>query len=181
MNQTVLKRITSNRKRLLGFGVLSLILGIVGIFMSSTMTITSIFIFGIFMLSIGLIFLVEAFSAPKWKGKLFNLLISLLYVFTGIIMMIEPTAAAVWFTFIIAAVLIGIGSIRIIIGFQVKGELVGWGWISSLGLLNIILGVMIYAQWPESGLWVIGLFISIDLIMQGINSIILAQEIKEVQ
>jgi uncharacterized membrane protein HdeD (DUF308 family) len=70
---------------------------------------------------------------------------------------------------------------RIIAGFQVKGELDGWGWMVFAGILNIILGLLIYAQWPASGLWVIGLFISIELIIQGINAIVLSREIKKIQ
>lgn len=43
----------------------------------------------------------------------------------------------------------------------------GWGWQIIDGIITFILGVLVLAQWPVSGLWVIGLFIGIDLIFYG--------------
>lgn len=181
VKELVSSEVTRNRKRLMGFGTLSLIFGIVGIFMSTTLTITSVFIFGVFVVVIGFIFLIEAFSAPQWKGRLLNFLLAILYIIAGIIMVLDPSATAVWFTLFIAAFLIIIGGMRIITGFKMKDDIDNWGWIIFSGLLTILLGVMIYAQWPESGLWVIGLFISVELIMQGINTILLSKDVKKVQ
>lgn len=173
--------VTRNRKRLMGFGILSLLLGIVGTFMSVTMTMASILILGIFVIVIGVLLLIESFSAPEWKGKLGNLALSILYVIAGLVIVAYPGTSAVWFTLFLAAFLIAIGIMRIVTGFQVKDELAGWGWMVFGGMLNIILGIMIYADWPVSGLWVIGLFISIELIIQGINTIVLSREVKKAQ
>lgn len=174
-------KVTHNRKRLMGYGILSLLLGVAGMFMNVTATLTSIFVLGVFLTIIGLILMVETFSAPDWKGKLFNLLIAVLYVIAGVVTVANPTASAVWFTFFMAGFFILTGTMRIIMGFQAKNEINSWGWIAFSGFLNIVLGIMIYAEWPESGLWVIGLFVSIELIIQGVSSILLSREIKRVQ
>ncbi|MBE8233040.1 MAG: hypothetical protein HAW67_04835 [Endozoicomonadaceae bacterium] len=63
--------------------------------------------------------------------------------------------------------------------FQIKDRSSGWGWVAFGGVINIILGVMVYQQWPASGLWVIGMFISIELIIQGINAITLSRIEKD--
>ena len=42
-----------------------------------------------------------------------------------------------------------------------------WGWPLASGILNVLLGLLIWAQWPLSGLWVIGLFVGIELIFSG--------------
>jgi uncharacterized membrane protein HdeD (DUF308 family) len=34
-------------------------------------------------------------------------------------------------------------------------------------LVTLVLGCMIFAQWPEASLWVIGLFVGIDLLIYG--------------
>ena len=57
----------------------------------------------------------------------------------------------------------------------------GWLWVAFGGILNIVLGVLVYIQWPNSGLWVIGMFISVELIIHGINAITLSSIVKEVQ
>lgn len=179
--QEISGAVTKNRKRLLGFGILSLIFGIVGTFMSFTMTMTSMIFFGILIVIGGFIFLVESFSAPEWKGKLLNLFIAILYIIAGGIMIANPAGSAVWFTLFIAAFLIVVGMMRIVMGFQIKDEISEWGWMVFGGTLSIILGILIYAQWPASGLWVIGLFISIELMVQGVNAIVLSRVIKQGQ
>jgi len=62
--------------------------------------------------------------------------------------------------------------------FQLIGSawvaLPGWGWQALDGLIALVLGLLVLAQWPASGLWVIGLFIGIDLIFYGAAWIALA-------
>ena len=98
----------------------------------------------------------------------------MLYIVAGLIMILYPGASAVWFTAFIAAFLLVSGIFRIIMGFQVRSEVKGWGWIVFGGAASIVLALVIYAQWPVSGLWVIGLFIAIEMIMQGISMISIA-------
>jgi len=173
--------VTQNRKRLMGYGIISLIFGFIGLYMSTLMTISTILVIGIFMLLIGIVFSVEAFSAPRWKGKLLNLLLSVLYIGAGIVTVMNPLSSAVWFTLFLAVFLAMIGILRIIMAFQIKNKTRGWAWVLFGGLLNIMLGVLVYMGWPESGLWVIGMFISIELIIHGFNAIVLSRIVKERQ
>ena len=61
--------VTRDRKRLMGYGILSIIFGFIGLYMSTVMTMTTILILGIFMIVVGVVFLVEAFSSPDWQGN----------------------------------------------------------------------------------------------------------------
>jgi len=173
--------VTKNRKRLMGYGILSVIFGFIGLYMSTMMTITTVLIFGVFMLILGIVFIVESFSSPDWQGKLLNLGLSVLYTGAGVVTIINPIGAAVWFTLFLAIFLALIGVIRIIMAFQVKDQTRAWSWIAFGGLLNIILGLLVYNGWPETGLWVIGMFISIELIIHGFNAIVLSRIVKETQ
>ncbi len=42
------------------------------------------------------------------------------------------------------------------------------------GIITLILGILVWAQWPVSGLWIIGLFIGIHLIFAGWTQVMLA-------
>ena len=55
----------------------------------------------------------------------------------------------------------------------------GWGWVLLSGLITFILGIMIKSQWPVTGLWVIGLFIGIDLIFSGWSYVMLSMAAKK--
>jgi uncharacterized membrane protein HdeD (DUF308 family) len=173
--------VTQNRKRLMGYGILSIILGFIGIYLSTAMTMTTILFMGIFLIIIGIIFLIETFSAPDWKGKFLNLALSILYVGGGVVTVLNPVSTAIWFTLFLAVFLTMIGVLRIIMAFQIKDRTDAWSWIAFGGLLNIILGVLVYMQWPASGLWVIGLFISIELIIHGFNAMILSRIARKTQ
>ncbi len=173
--------VTKNRKRLMGYGILSVIFGFIGLYMSTMMTITTILILGIFILIVGIVFLVESFSAPDWQGKLLNLGLSILYIGAGVVTITNPVGAAVWFTLFLAIFLAMIGLLRIIMAFQIKSQTRAWAWVAFGGVLNILLGVLVYMGWPESGLWVIGMFISIELIIHGFNAIVLSRIVKKTQ
>ena len=59
------------------------------------------------------------------------------------------------------------------IAFQSKPAS-GWWWPLVAGIGSLALGAMLYAQWPVSGLWVIGLFVAIEMIMNGWSYIVIA-------
>jgi uncharacterized membrane protein HdeD (DUF308 family) len=50
--------------------------------------------------------------------------------------------------------------------FQMKG-MPGWVWTLIGGIAAIVLGIMIMNKWPVSDLWVIGMFVAIELIFNG--------------
>ena len=56
-----------------------------------------------------------------------------------------------------------------------------WGWILAGGVINLILGILIWQQWPEAAFWVIGLFVGIDLIFTGWTWVILSLAIKNLK
>jgi uncharacterized membrane protein HdeD (DUF308 family) len=84
----------------------------------------------------------------------------------------QPKEGAIQLTLIIALFLIVSGIFRIV--FAVVERFTGWGWVLLNGAVTLFLGMLIYKQWPLSGLWVIGLFIGIDLIFNGWAWIMLA-------
>jgi uncharacterized membrane protein HdeD (DUF308 family) len=102
----------------------------------------------------------------------------LVYIVAGIVMVMNQGASAVWFTMFIAALLLASGIFRIVIGFQIRGEVKGWGWTVFGDVASIVLAFMSFAQWPYSGLWVIGLFVAIEMIMQGTSMISIAMAAK---
>jgi uncharacterized membrane protein HdeD (DUF308 family) len=88
-------------------------------------------------------------------------------------MVLHPAMASLSLTLIIAYALIAIGVLRGIMAFQIRPSK-GWWWPLFSGLISVALGVLILMEWPESGLWVIGLFIAIELIFNGWSYIFVA-------
>jgi uncharacterized membrane protein HdeD (DUF308 family) len=170
MTETVLKEATGEIRKhwgwLMFFGIVFVIMGMLGLGMSTLLTLTSVLFFGVMILVAGGLQLVDAFKAHGWKSILAYVLIALLYIAAGIMIIVDPLAASAWLTLAIASILIAVGILRIIMGFQMNPAR-GWGWPVFSGVISILLGIMIISRWPVSGLWVIGLFVAIELIMQG--------------
>src|SRR5208282_5184536 len=58
-------------------------------------------------------------------------------------------------------------------------HLSGWGWQALGGIVTAIMGGLILADWPISGLWVIGLFVGIEVIFYGLDWIRVALELHK--
>lgn len=161
------------------FLVLGIVLVALGLAMISSAYYTTIFsvvFLGALLLAAGFVQIVQAFMAHKWSGLFFSLLIGILYLVVGFFCVTKPTQAAVALTFWLAAFFFIAGLFRMISAAILRFE--NWGWVFFNGLITFILGVMIYSEWPISGLWVIGLFLGIDIILSGWTWIMLALSCK---
>jgi len=176
--QQVAGEVRANWGWLMIMGIALTVLGVVGLYMSGVLTVASLWWFGALAIAGGVLTLVDAFRAEDWKAKLWEMLIAFLYIAAGIVMMMHPGASAVWFTLFIAVFLFASGIFRIVIGFQIRQQVKGWGWTVFGGAASIVLAFMIMAQWPLSGLWVIGMFVAIEMIMQGTSMISIAWAAK---
>jgi uncharacterized membrane protein HdeD (DUF308 family) len=153
-------------------------LGIAGTYMTGVLTLVSVLYIGIMVLAGGILVLIDAFKAEGWKAKLMQILIALAYVVAGLVMIVNPAGSAVWFTLFIAGFLLTSGVFRIVMGFQIRGEVNGWVFTVLGGIASLVLAVMIFSQWPVSGLWVIGLFAAIEMLIQGLSMISIAMAAK---
>lgn len=158
-------------------GVLLLLLGFAAIGFSFYTTLFSVFILGIFLLSAGVVQVVQAFLARKWTGFFLSLILGILYLIVGFFCATKPAVAAVSLTLWIAAFCFLAGLFRMIVSLIMQSE--KWGWLFFNGLVTFILGIMIYSEWPFSGLWIIGLFVGIDMILSGWSWILLSLAARE--
>lgn len=164
---------------MMALGILFLILGTIGLGMELFLTIASVLFFGVLLLIGGGFQLVHAFIFCKgWKGILSHAVNALLYIAVGAVIVNNPAVASALITLIIGVGLVVVGIIRAISALQHRGAY-AWTWTLFSGILSILIGFMIMASWPASGLWVIGLFIAIEMIIAGWSYILFALSIKK--
>jgi uncharacterized membrane protein HdeD (DUF308 family) len=158
---------------LLALGVLLIVLGTVGLWMSFAMTLATVIMFGALLMVGGVFQLLNAFQFKGWKSVLWHVLIALLYIAAGIVIFTDPVFASLSLTIALAWILIVVGLLRILMALQLR-PVSGWGWTLISGVISILLGAMILTQWPTSGFWVIGLFVAIEMIVNGWSSVFIA-------
>jgi len=170
---TVLGELKKKWRWLLALGILLILLGTVGLWMSFAMTLATVTVFGAFLIVGGVFQVANAFQLKGWKSVLWHVVIALLYIVAGIVIFTDPLLASMALTMVLAGLLIAVGIMRIVIALQLRPAS-GWGWPFVSGLVSILLGGMILVQWPVSGFWVIGLFVAIEMIMNGWSSVFVA-------
>jgi uncharacterized membrane protein HdeD (DUF308 family) len=158
---------------LLALGILMIILGVIAMAAPVVATIAVQFLLGWLLVISGIAEGIHAFMAQGWRGFLFELLSAVLYLGVGIVLLVAPLEGALALTFVLAVFLLVEGIFKIITALRVRDHR-GWGWLLASGIVSVILGVLIWAQWPASGLWVIGLLVAIQLLFTGWSLVMLA-------
>lgn len=147
-------------------GIAMLICGGIAIGNLVLATLVSIYWVGALMLVAGIVEIVHAFGVKTWGRFFYWLLSGILYALAGVFAFINPLLATAVLTFLLAIALIASGVLRIFIGFGQRGEK-GWGWIVAAGVVTALAGVVIAIHWPVNSLWILGMFLAVDLIFQG--------------
>jgi uncharacterized membrane protein HdeD (DUF308 family) len=163
---------------LLILGIALVIVGCLAIGSSFIATLTTVIVLGILFLAGGIVDIVSAFWAHCWRGFWLSLLAGILYVVLGFLLIQHPVAMAAGFTLVLAAAFMVGGLFRII--SALVDHFHGWGWILLNGVVTLVLGIMIWRQWPDSALWVIGLFVGIDMVFAGWSWIMMALAVRSV-
>ncbi|WP_406697366.1 HdeD family acid-resistance protein [Singulisphaera sp. Ch08] len=110
---------------------------------------------------------IGAFWCRGWSGFFFHLLSGVLSIVVGILFLRSPIGALLALTLLLACLLIVGGIFKVIVALSFR--FAAWGWPLVSGIIDVILGVMIWQEWPASALWVIGLFMGISLVFRGFN------------
>lgn len=165
---------------LLAVGILSVILGTVGLGMTWMLTLASVVYFGVLLIVIGVAQLLQTFKAAGWRSTFLQILIGLLYLAAGIMVVSRPLLASLTLTWALGFALIVVGVMRIVVGVQHRGTS-GWGAGLVGGIITLLLGLLILAKWPSDALWVIGLFLAIELIVNGYTQILVALAARRVR
>jgi uncharacterized membrane protein HdeD (DUF308 family) len=167
-----IEEVRAHRTWFLILGIALIILGSIAIGSAELMTVASILIFGWLLIFAGLFEIVHGFARRAWGGFIINLMGGLLYTVTGLLMISHPGIAAITLTLMIAMLLIVAGTFRLFVAFSTSIH--HRGWLILNGAISLILGFCILDSWPVSGLWVIGMFIGIDMIFDGWTEVMLA-------
>jgi uncharacterized membrane protein HdeD (DUF308 family) len=150
-----------------GFGVLLVLLGLYALANLAVATVASIYLYAIFLIVAGVAQIIHAFRTRSGAMMAFWALAGLLYALAGLVALFNPVMASVVFTLMLGILLIVVGVLRLITAFDARGGMHS-GWIAVGGVITLLLGLMITFAWPGNSLAIIGLFLGIDLLYQGI-------------
>lgn len=149
----------------LALGIVQVVVGTLAILMSFEATFATVVTIGVLALVGAGAQLVSVSTSRRWEGVVAHLLIAVLYAVFGLMALVRPELTAATLTLLLAVMLTVGGVFRILMAASARYP--DWGWAVLGGAVSVLLGAMIWRAWPEVSLWLIGLFVGIDLIVIG--------------
>ena len=177
-----------NRGWTLSLGILMVVLGVIGLGMTYSIAVAVVFWCGIFAMISGIGHIVDAIYHRAWQGVVWHIVVGVVFISIGIALTMMPSASAFWLTKFIALGLVLNGASRLVLLFQIRENRVLQVLLLVFSAVSIGLGVYVYtlvaspdpevfataeahADWARSWKWVIGFFVAIELLTEGLSLI----------
>jgi uncharacterized membrane protein HdeD (DUF308 family) len=157
---------------LIGLGIALVILGFLAVGAPLVTGVAVAITVGFFVVVTGILEVVMAFKAQSWGKGILSAILGALSIVAGALMIAHPLMGLGFLTILVAAYFLVHGFFEIIEAFQLRPA-PGWGWELFSGILTLILGILIWRQWPVSGAWAIGVLVGIHVLMSGWAAIML--------
>jgi len=175
MNQLVVFELDvdkSLRRRLRITGIGLLLIGLVGIVLPQALTFTLSLLVGGLLAAAGAVSLYLA--AGGYRNSLLAWLRSFVLLAMGLLIALHPTigAATLGLILILYFLFSAFGALMLALAMR---PLPGWGWMLFNSLLSLALAIVFIVGWPFQAKWLVGLFVGINLVFDGLSLLMLAR------
>ena len=166
-----------NRGWLITFGIIAMVAGLAAIAYSFLATLVSVIFLAWLLIFAGMLEVVYSIRHRERGHLILYLLEGILTMVIGALLLQSPERGAIVLTLLLAAYFVLAGIFRIIGALALR--LPHWGWILASGIISLGLGIVVWGGWPTTGLWVIGLFIGINMFFSGFARLMLALALRQ--
>ncbi|MBF2008118.1 MAG: HdeD family acid-resistance protein [Chlorogloeopsis fritschii C42_A2020_084] len=154
-------------------GVILIVLGIAAIAAPAVSTIFAETWIAAILASAGVSKLIYAFQTRDRGGFIWKLLLSGLYIGTGVMLFVYPLTGVLTLTLLLGSFLLTEGIFELILAFRLRPQQ-NWTWVLGDGIITLLLGAMIWFQWPFNARWLIGTLVGASVLFTGISRVMLS-------
>ncbi|MCP4320074.1 MAG: HdeD family acid-resistance protein [Hyphomicrobiales bacterium] len=165
--EQALEKLKASWGWLIAIGIVSLIGGFLCFANPFAATITVDYIAAFIFMLVGIGQIVQAFSVRGSGGFLWTLAVGILSLLVGVMLVGNPIAGAASLTVLVGILLFFLGAAKIAFSMSMRPAS-GWGWVTVSGIFSIVLGVLIFAEFPWAAATVLGLFLGVELTFNGV-------------
>jgi uncharacterized membrane protein HdeD (DUF308 family) len=126
----------------------------------------------------GSIHVILAFRAHGAGSMIWKLLVGVAYVCFGIYLILHPVLAVASLTLILASLFLIEGVLDIVLFVKMR-SVGGSIWVLTDGIITLVLGLLIYLQWPSSSAWAIGTLVGISMIISGVTRVMMSLAVRK--
>ncbi len=157
----------------IALSILMLLVGILAIVIPPAAGIAVLIVVAWLLMFSGAAHLVFAWHTRSTGGFIWELLLGLLYIFTGVYAWLHPIAGLASLTLVLAVYLFIEGILEFVLSFRLR-PMPGANWLLVDGVVTLILAILIWRSWPSSSEWVIGTLVGISMIFSGTSRLALS-------
>ncbi len=147
-------------------GIIAIIAGVLALLSPLVAGLSIAIAIGVLIIASGVSRLFLAFKMGSFGHGLLVFLIGALSIVIGGYMLLRPGMALATITLVLAAYFIVDGFFEIIWAIRLR-PIKGWGWTLFSGIVALALGIMIWRQFPLSGVWAVGTLAGIHMVFGG--------------
>ncbi|HME37208.1 MAG TPA: DUF308 domain-containing protein [Candidatus Sulfotelmatobacter sp.] len=160
------------------WGVLLIIFGVVAIASPFLAAVAVNILIAWLIVLAGVVHIMLGVRTHAAGSMIWKLLVGLAYLFFGVYLIIHPVLGVTSLTLVLAVLFLIEGILEIILFFNLR-SLGGSTWMLVDGIVTLLLGVMIYMQWPSSSAWAIGTLVGVSMIISGVSRVMLSLAVRK--
>ncbi|MBV8885190.1 MAG: DUF308 domain-containing protein [Chroococcidiopsidaceae cyanobacterium CP_BM_RX_35] len=154
-------------------GILLVVLGGIGIALPAVSTIVAETWIAVLLISAGSAKLFYALQNRQNTGFIWNLLLSILYIATAVMLFVNPLTGVLTLTLLLGSFLLTEGTFELLLAFRLRGQQ-NWAWELTNGIVTLVLGGIVWFQWPSDAPWLIGTIVGASVLFTGISRVMLS-------
>ncbi|MFQ6024450.1 MAG: HdeD family acid-resistance protein [Acidiferrobacterales bacterium] len=166
-------------RRLMMLGVALLVLGAIALLAPVFAGSAVVIIIGVVLLVAGIGQFVQGMRAESWRSKVMPLILGVITGLCGILVIGHPLLGLGFLTLLLVAFFVVEGVWKVVSSFSYRPAS-GWVWMLVSGVVSLLLGLLIWNQWPVSGMWAVGVLVGVDLLSTGMSMVVLASALRRV-
>ncbi|QDT84727.1 HdeD family acid-resistance protein [Gimesia chilikensis] len=147
-------------------GIILCVLGVISLITPAVAGTAVVLVIGSLLLFGGFLYLFQTSQAGDTSGKMMHIILGILMILGGFGIISHPLFGLSFLTLMMAMFFLFEGTWKVLMSFSLKPA-AGWGQVLFSGIISLLLGGLIWAEWPLSGLWAVGTLLGVDLLMTG--------------
>jgi uncharacterized membrane protein HdeD (DUF308 family) len=160
--------VTEGWRYIMGAGVVITLLGVIAIFTPFLTGIGISVVLGLLLLVGAGTHFVQLFYAGSWRRAIWQVVLGVVYAVAGVALLVNPGLGLVTLTVLLIAYFAVEGVAEIALGVRMRGE-PQWGWFAVSGVVSLLLAGLLFAGFPSTALWAVGLLFGVNLISTGVS------------
>ena len=147
--------------------------GIIAIAVPAVSTLFTETWIALILISSGAAKLFYAFQIRDRQGFVWQLLLGGLYIATGVMLFVYPYTGVLTLTLLLGSFLLTEGVFQLILAFRLRPQQ-NWTWVLGDGIITLLLGGIVWFQWPSDAPWLLGTAVGASILSTGVSRLMLS-------